>query len=88
LALVDVVTGESLTYAQLAHQVRRTAKGLVRQGIRPGDTIALTSPNRPRFAVGLHAIMAAGATAALINPMLTPAEIARLKELAGVKLTL
>jgi acyl-CoA synthetase (AMP-forming)/AMP-acid ligase II len=88
VALVDAVTGESLTYAELADQVERTAKGLVRAGIRPGDTVAIASLNRPRYAVGLHAVMAAGATAALINPMLTPPEIARLKELANVTATL
>ncbi|RDI17929.1 AMP-binding protein [Lentzea flaviverrucosa] len=88
LALVDAVTGESLTYAELALQVETTAKGLVRNGIRPGDTVAIVSGNRPRYAVGLHAVMAAGATAALINPMLTPPEIARLEELANVTTTL
>jgi acyl-CoA synthetase (AMP-forming)/AMP-acid ligase II len=88
VALVDAVTGESLTYAELADQVGRTARGLVRAGIRPGDTVAIASPNRPRYAVGLHAVMAAGATAALINPMLTRPEIARLHELANVTATL
>ncbi|USX52552.1 AMP-binding protein [Lentzea sp. HUAS12] len=88
VALVDAVTGESLTYAELARQVQTTAEGLVRNGIRPGDTVAITSLNRPAFAVGLHAVMAAGATAALINPMLTPPEIARLEELANVTATL
>jgi acyl-CoA synthetase (AMP-forming)/AMP-acid ligase II len=88
LALVDAVTGESLTYAELARLVETTAKGLVRNGIRPGDTVAIASLNRPAFAVGLHAVMAAGATAALVNPMLTPPEIARLEELANVTATL
>ncbi|WP_329790347.1 AMP-binding protein [Lentzea sp. DG1S-22] len=88
IALVDAVTDESLTYAELAEQVQAVARGLVRTGIRPGDTVAITSPNRPRFAVGLHAVMAAGATAALINPMLTPREIARLGKLANVSRTL
>lgn len=88
VALVDAVTGESLTYAELAEQVIRTAKGLVRTGIKPGDTVAIASLNRPGYAVGLHAVMAAGATAALINPVLTPSEIARLKDLANVTATL
>ncbi|GHH31686.1 AMP-binding protein [Lentzea cavernae] len=88
LALVDAVTGESLTYAELARLVETTAKGLVRNGIKPGDTVAIASLNRPAFAVGLHAVMAAGATVALINPTLTPPEIARLKELANVTATL
>ncbi|GAB2822450.1 AMP-binding protein [Lentzea nigeriaca] len=87
-ALLDVVTGESLTYDELARQVERTAKGLTAQGIAPGDTVAIVSGNRPMYAVGLHAIMAAGATAALINPLLTAAETERLKALAHVSTTL
>lgn len=88
VALVDAVTGESLTYAELAEQVARTAKGLVRNGIRPGDTVAIASHNRPRFAVGLHAAMAAGAAVALINPALAPRDADRLKGLANVTATL
>jgi len=57
LALRDAVTSESLTYAELNTLVERTAKGLVAQGVEPGDVIAVTSPNRPMYAVGLHAIM-------------------------------
>ncbi|MDX8036420.1 AMP-binding protein [Lentzea sp. BCCO 10_0856] len=88
LALLDAVTGERLTYAELRQQVESVAKGLVRTGTKPGDTVAIASMNRPRYAVGLHAIMAAGATAALINPMLTPQELARHKDLARVTRTL
>ncbi|MFD9705468.1 AMP-binding protein [Lentzea sp. NPDC059081] len=88
VALVDAVTGEALTYAELAEQVGRTARGLVRQGVRPGDTVAVVSVNRPRFAVGLYAVMAAGATAALLNPVLPPRDLDRLKKLANVTATL
>ncbi|HEX7302261.1 AMP-binding protein [Lentzea sp.] len=88
VALVDAVTGEALTYAELAEQVGRTAKGLARQGIGPGDTVAIASANRPRFAVGLHAVLTAGAAVALLNPVLPPRDTGRLKELANVTATL
>ncbi len=88
IALLDAATGETITYAELADQVDATAKGLVKAGVEAGDTVALVSPNRPGYAVGLLAIMAAGATATLISPMLTPHEIDQLRELAHVKLTL
>lgn len=88
VALVDAASGERLTYAELALEVDTTAKGLVRAGVRPGDVVALVSVNRPMFAVGLHAIMTAGATAALISPMLNAREVGHLRELAGVGLTL
>ncbi|ANZ39314.1 hypothetical protein BBK82_27940 [Lentzea guizhouensis] len=88
IALVDAVSDEKLTYADLRTDVERTAKGLVAQGVRPGDVIAISSLNRPVYAVALHAVMAAGATAALLNPLLTGREAHRLSELAHVSRTL
>ncbi len=88
IALLDAVSAEKLTYAELATNVERTAKGLVGAGVLPGDVVAISSLNRPAYAVALHAVMAAGATAALLNPMLTAAEARRLRELAHVKMTL
>ncbi|WP_053736491.1 AMP-binding protein [Nocardia sp. NRRL S-836] len=88
VALVDAVSAERLTYAELAGAVERTAKGLVADGVRPGDVVAISSMNRPHYAVALHAVMAAGATAALLNPVLTDGEARRLHALAHVTRTL
>lgn len=56
-----------LSYAALAAATRRIAEGLARQGIGPGDRVALWLPNRPEFLVLLFALARLGATAILLN---------------------
>jgi acyl-CoA synthetase (AMP-forming)/AMP-acid ligase II len=75
-ALVDAVTGERVSYAGLRAGAEAGAAGLARLGVRPGDVVALMSHNQPRFAVALHAALAAGAAVTPASPMLTPGELA------------
>ncbi|NKQ51380.1 4-coumarate--CoA ligase family protein [Amycolatopsis sp. K13G38] len=82
-ALVDGVTGESLTYAELRDSVYSAAAGLAALGLGPGDVVALMSHNQPRFAVALHAAIAAGAAVTPVNPVFTPAEV--VKQLTAAK---
>ncbi|PXY27954.1 AMP-binding protein [Prauserella muralis] len=76
-ALVDGVTGERIGYAELVDAVQAGAGGLAALGVRPGDVVALLSHNQPRYAVALHAVLAAGAAVTPINPVLTPEEIGK-----------
>ncbi|MEU6644886.1 AMP-binding protein [Saccharomonospora sp. NPDC046836] len=76
-ALLDGVTGERISYAELAAAVAAGAGGLAALGIRPGDVVALLSHNQPQYAVALHAVIAAGATVTPVNPVFTPAEIGK-----------
>ncbi len=78
VALVDGVTEQTLTYGALARAVHLGASGLVAEGVRPGDVVALLGSNELAWAAGFHAILAAGAVALPINPMCTAEEIARL----------
>jgi fatty-acyl-CoA synthase len=64
--------------AALAAQARRVAEGLSRQGIGPGDRVALLLPNRPEFMVLLLALARLGATALPLDPRLGVEEIATL----------
>jgi fatty-acyl-CoA synthase len=64
--------------AALAAQARRVAEGLARQGIGPGDRMALLLPNRPEFTVLLLALARLGATALPLDPRLGVEEIATL----------
>ncbi|PRX51030.1 acyl-CoA synthetase (AMP-forming)/AMP-acid ligase II [Prauserella shujinwangii] len=77
VALVDGVTGERLTYAELAAAVAAGAAGFARLGVGPGDVVALVSHNQPRYAVALHAALAAGATVTPANPVLTEEELGK-----------
>ena len=61
-ALVDGVTGQTITYAQLAHMVERMAAGFAEIGVRPGDVVALHSPNTVLYPVVFYAASHAGAT--------------------------
>lgn len=65
-----------LTFAEVGRRVRALTGLLLREGIRPGDRIALCSENRPEWAVAYLAITAAGAAAVPLDSQLGDAEIA------------
>ena len=46
-ALVDGVTGRTISYGALVDGVRRLAAGLARRGLRKGDVVAIYAPNLP-----------------------------------------
>jgi len=77
VALADAVSGERLTYRELADGVETAAAGLARLGVGPGTVVALISHNQPRFALALHAALAAGAAVTPVNPVLTVDELTR-----------
>ncbi len=75
-ALVDGVSGRTITYADLAEQVRRLAAGLSRRGIGKGDVVAIWSPNVPEYAVVFHAVATLGAILTTVNSSYTAEEVA------------
>jgi acyl-CoA synthetase (AMP-forming)/AMP-acid ligase II len=85
-ALVDGPTGETLTYGELARQVRSLAAGLPARGIGRGDVVALCAPNAPVYAVVFHAVAALGATVTTVNPAYTAHEMGFQLRNAGAKL--
>src|SRR5438477_13219632 len=70
-ALVDAVSGRSLTYAALAAGVARVAGGLAARGFRPGDVLGVFIPNAPEFALAFHGTLAAGGVVTTINSLCT-----------------
>ena len=64
-----------LTWAEAAAAVRRLAGGLARQGIGPGDRVAVFLPNRPGFLLLLLALARRGACAVLLNTRFRAAEL-------------
>jgi acyl-CoA synthetase (AMP-forming)/AMP-acid ligase II len=76
-ALVDGITGRTLSYRELGAQVLRAGHGLRRRGVRRGDVLAMCCPNSPDFAVAYYGALSAGAVVTTINPMATPADVAR-----------
>ena len=57
-----------LTYAQLAHQVARVARGLRALGVRRGDRVAALLPNVPEAVIGLLATASIGAIWSSCSP--------------------
>ena len=70
-ALVDGVTGQTITYAQLAQMVDRMAAGFAEIGVRPGDVVALHSPNTVLYPVVFYAASRAGATVTTLSALAT-----------------
>lgn len=67
-----------LSRAALGAAARRVAEGLSRQGVGPGDRVALLLPPRPEAVVLLLALARLGATALPLDPRLGADEIATL----------
>ncbi|MFW3169835.1 4-coumarate--CoA ligase family protein [Geodermatophilus sp. CPCC 206100] len=75
-ALVDGLTGDTITHGTLAAYVDRVAAALHARGLRKGDVVAVFCPNTPWFPVVFHGIAAAGCVMSPINSLYTPDEIA------------
>jgi acyl-CoA synthetase (AMP-forming)/AMP-acid ligase II len=75
-ALIDAVTGRTITYRQLDEAVRRVAAGLVARGLRKGDVFAIYSPNVPEYVIAFHAVSLVGGTLTTLNPLYTVDEAA------------
>lgn len=67
---------EALSYAELWAQARAQAGALVELGLRPGDRVALMSPNVIDFPRSYFAVLAAGGVVVPVHMLLTPEEIA------------
>ena len=75
-AMVDGVSGRTLTYGQLSESIRRVATGLARRGFRKGDVFAIYSPNLPEYAVIFNAVASLGGINTTVNPLYTAGELA------------
>jgi long-chain acyl-CoA synthetase len=77
---------KSMSYAELAHQVNRAAKGLQRLGVGKGTRVGLLFPNCPAFVVYYYAILKAGGTVVSFNPLYTVPELAHQAKDAGIEI--
>ncbi len=74
-----------MTYAVLRERAERFAAALRRNGVRPGDRVALMLPNLPQTVVAFWGVMKAGATAVMTNPLYRETELTRHFRDAGVR---
>ncbi|MFG2823899.1 4-coumarate--CoA ligase family protein [Kitasatospora sp. NPDC048365] len=74
-ALIDGITGRSVSYAELDAGSRRIAAGLAEAGVRPGDVVALFSPNTVAYPAAFYGATRAGATVTTVSSLSTAAEL-------------
>jgi long-chain acyl-CoA synthetase len=63
---------QALSWAETAERATRVACALVEAGLRPGEHVAMMSPNRPEWLYCDFGIMAAGGVTVPIYPSLLP----------------
>jgi long-chain acyl-CoA synthetase len=67
--------GASLSWRQLDDLSSRFAAGLVAEGVRPGDRVALLLPNCPQFLIAELGIWKAGGVVVALNPIYSDREL-------------
>lgn len=86
-ALVDALTGATITYGELLQRVDHLAAGLQAWGLRKGDVVAIYAPNCPEYAVLFHAVAKVGGVNTTANPAYLAEELAfQLKDAGAVLL--
>ncbi|HKY03502.1 MAG TPA: 4-coumarate--CoA ligase family protein [Blastocatellia bacterium] len=74
-ALIDGLSGRTLTYGQLIASIERAAAGLASRGFRKGDVFAIYAPNCPEYAVAFYAVARLGGINTTVNPLYTVEEL-------------
>jgi acyl-CoA synthetase (AMP-forming)/AMP-acid ligase II len=77
-----VVAGQATTYQELSASVDRCAAGLLAHGVQPGWRVPLVDDASVLSVSALLALARIGASAALMNPRLTPGELETMRQAA------
>jgi fatty-acyl-CoA synthase len=85
-ALIVSHQGTRWTYAELAAQVDRVARGLVASGLRPGDRMGIWAPNCAEWVVVQYASAKAGVILVNINPAYRTSELEYVLNRSGCRL--
>jgi long-subunit acyl-CoA synthetase (AMP-forming) len=88
VAVRTIDDGVSLTWRELSERVAAAAGGLRTLGVRPGDTVALLSGNRPELWVADLAVTMCGATTCPIYTTLPPHDIEYVAGDAGARIVI
>lgn len=70
-----VSIGKQVTYATMLQEARAFAAWLVRNGLRPGERVALMMPNCLQYPAALFGTLFAGGVVVNVNPLYTPHEL-------------
>lgn len=79
---------QSLTYAELDANARRTASMLAKFGLQPGDRVGVLLPNVPEYISILNGIWMAGGIAVALSPLMVPEEVSSLMTATDTKIVI
>jgi acyl-CoA synthetase (AMP-forming)/AMP-acid ligase II len=74
-ALIDGVTGRTLTFAQVRNGVRCVAANLAARGFSKGAVFAILCPNVLEYALAFHGVASLGGIVTTLNPRYTVDEV-------------
>ena len=66
-ALVDLATGDTVTFGELADRVEAVASDLHRRGLRPGDRVAMLTPPGVDLVAAVYGVWRAGGVAVVAD---------------------
>ena len=76
----------SISYSKLKQEVEIIAANLRKQGLEPGDRVALMLPNTPQMIMTYWAILKAGGVVTMTNPLYMETEIVHQLNDSGAKM--
>jgi len=83
---IALVLGERrMNYRELDHLVDRIAAGLQRDGVKPGNAIAICAVASPEYAAVFFGALRAGAAVAPLSPSATPESVLTMLQDCGAK---
>jgi acyl-CoA synthetase (AMP-forming)/AMP-acid ligase II len=85
-SLALAMGGASMTYRRLDREMDRVAAGLLRDGVGPGEAVAIVSATSIPYAVAFLGILRAGAAAAPLAPSSTPEGLAAMIADCGARI--
>lgn len=74
-ALIDAVTGRTLTFDQTKDSIWRLTSALVKQGLTKGDVVMMVSENTIDYIIMFHAVLTLGGTVTTCNPHYLAADV-------------
>lgn len=85
-ALIDSLSGFSISYSELLPLVKSMASGLHQMGVSQGDVVLISLPNSIYFPIVLLGLLSLGAVVTAINPLSSLSEVK--KQALDCKVTL
>lgn len=76
-AIIDALSGRSLSFVELYEKVSRVAEGFRQRGVQKHDVVAILAPNLPEYAIAFHAAAILGAAVTTVNPLCNHEELAK-----------